>query len=464
MTAVAAPTPAADVAGGTEYVISVRGVRKHFPIKEGVLQRVAGHVKAVDGVSFDVPRGRTVGLVGESGCGKTTLGRCISGLTELSEGGVYFRLSRATADRLDEVLAVPTAQRSAAAQGELDKINAAHRIDVLGKGLRREYRRNCQVVFQDAFSSLNPRHLVKDIVGRPLKIHHEASGAKLTERVVELLDSVGLGSQHLYRFPHQFSGGQRQRISIARALALDPEFIVLDEPTSALDVSVQAQILNLLHDLQEQRGLTYLFISHDLNVVEHMSDRIIVMYLGQIAEMGPSERIFADAKHPYTDALLEANPAVDGQVRAVTRLKGSVPDPARPPQGCRFHTRCPVVTPQCGWEVDDAVAELEIRGEGFDGLAGVDRQSPFAATLTFDTSAQAAAFVTALRASATPEPLRSAIASLEADGSAATLRFQPVTAVRLAPVGPDQLSGCILHTGQQPAVEAAASDQAPAAF
>ncbi len=457
MTAISA-TPAAGSTGQAgDYVISVRGVRKYFPIKEGVLQRVTGQVKAVDGVSFDVPRGRTVGLVGESGCGKSTLGRCISGLTDPTEGGVYFRLSHSAKERLDGLLAIPEADRSAAEQHDLATINRAHRIDSLSKDRWREYRRNCQVVFQDAFSSLNPRHLVKDLVGRPLKIHHEASGVKLTERVVDLLESVGLGSQHLYRFPHQFSGGQRQRISIARALALNPDFIVLDEPTSALDVSVQAQILNLLHDLQEQRGLTYLFISHDLNVVEHMSDRIIVMYLGQIAETGPSEQIFAAAKHPYTDALLQANPAVEGGPRAVTRLKGSVPDPARPPQGCRFHTRCPVVTSQCGWEVDDAVAELESRGTGLAGLSGVDRHSPFAADLTFHTDADAAEFRTQLRSQETPEPMRAALIDARQSGVEVRVRFQPVVPLRLESVGPDQLSACLLHTGQQPAEEAAAS-------
>ncbi|MPZ74368.1 MAG: ATP-binding cassette domain-containing protein [Nitriliruptorales bacterium] len=437
-------------------MISVRGVRKHFPIKEGVLQRVTGHVRAVDDVSFDVPRGKTVGLVGESGCGKSTLGRVISGLTDATEGGVYFRLSHAAKDRLDELLAIPEAERSAAEGRELAEIDRAHRIDALGKDRWREYRRNCQVVFQDAFASLNPRHLVKDIIGRPLRIHHEASGTQLTERIVDLLESVGLGSQHLYRFPHQFSGGQRQRISIARAVALDPEFIVLDEPTSALDVSVQAQILNLLHDLQEQRGLTYLFISHDLNVVEHMSDRIIVMYLGQIAETGPSEQIFAAARHPYTEALLEANPAVEGGARAVTRLKGSVPDPARPPQGCRFHTRCPVVTSQCGWEVDDAVTEAELRDSGLDGLSGVSRQSAFSADLTFETEAQAAAFVAQLQAQETPEPLAAALTELRQTGTDVSVRFQPVVPVRLERVGPDQLSACLLHTGQQPAAEAVA--------
>ena len=245
-------------------------------------------------------------------------------------------------------------------------------------------------MFQDAFSSLNPRQLVVDIVGRPLRIHKEASGSVLIERVVELLENVGLGRQHLYRYPHQFSGGQRQRISIARALALDPEFIVLDEPTSALDVSVQAQILNLLHELQQQHRLTYLFISHDLSVVQHMSDRIIVMYLGRISEIGRSSEIFESPRHPYTQALLAANPSLEVSDDTI-RLPGSVPDPADPPQGCRFHTRCPVVTELCGWYVGDAVRILETQGHLLDDVKAINKASPFDGEFAFDTAEEAEA-------------------------------------------------------------------------
>ena len=260
----------------------------------------------------------------------------------------------------------------------------------------RTYRRNCQIVFQDSFSSLNPRQLVKDLVGRPLQVHKEASGQELTDRVVSLLESVGLGRQHLYRYPHQFSGGQRQRISIARALALDPEFIVLDEPTSALDVSVQAQILNLLHELQKDRGLTYLFISHDLGVVRLMSDRIAVMYLGKVAEYGTASELFEDPRHPYTEALLAANPDIRAEVSVMKGLKGAVPNPANPPEGCRFHTRCPVATPACGWEVDDAVAWLQARELLAAGLADVQRRSNFDATLVFHDEESASAVVKAI--------------------------------------------------------------------
>src|SRR5919107_6048646 len=216
------------VASSGRALLRVRDVRKLYPIREGALQRVVGHVRAVDGVSFDVRRGETVGIVGESGCGKTTLGRCISGLTDPTDGGVYFGLSDDDDERLDTLLAVPTDQRTPAQREALGRIDRAHRVDRLRGDAWRAYRRNCQVVFQDAFSSLNPRQVVRDIVGRPLKIHHEASGTALTERTVELLESVGLGREHLYRYPHQFSGGQRQRISIARALAPSPQFLVLD--------------------------------------------------------------------------------------------------------------------------------------------------------------------------------------------------------------------------------------------
>ena len=344
MSATLEPELASRSAAASDHVVNVRDLTKYFPIREGVLQRVTSHVQAVDGVSFDIHRGETVGLVGESGCGKTTLGRCIAGLMKPTSGGVYFGMDADSVDRLDAQRGLPDEKRNA---GEIAAIDHRYRIDMLGKQAWRNYRRNCQVVFQDAFSSLNPRQLVVDIVGRPLRIHKEASGAVLIERVVELLENVGLGRQHLYRYPHQFSGGQRQRISIARALALDPEFVVLDEPTSALDVSVQAQILNLLHELQQHYGLTYLFISHDLGVVQHMSDRIIVMYLGRISEIGRSDEIFESPRHPYTQALLAANPSLEVSDDTI-RLAGSVPDPADPPRA-QAHLRSPARAQNPRW-------------------------------------------------------------------------------------------------------------------
>jgi oligopeptide/dipeptide ABC transporter ATP-binding protein len=430
-----------------EYVISVRDVRKYFPIKEGVLQRVAGHIKAVDGVSFDVRRGETVGLVGESGCGKSTLGRCIAGLISPTGGGVYFRLGAQSSLRLDALLALGPTARTPEQQRELDALDRQHRVDSMDRRHHAIYRRNCQVVFQSNFSSLNPRHLVKDIVGRPLKIHHEATGTDLTERVVGLLESVGLGRQHLFRYPHQFSGGQRQRIAVARALALGPEFIVLDEPTSALDVSVQAQILNLLHELQRDLGLTYLFISHDLDVVRHMSDHIVVMYVGQVCEVGTASELFEDPQHPYTEALVDANPSLEDAGGPVIRLVGAVPDPANPPQGCRFHTRCPVAFERCGWDIDDALRRLERRAELYPALKGVKRSSPFSAELAFDTPQAAAEAAGVLRSPEVPEAMRRALIELAVDDARIRLRFEPAEEVRLAAVHEGHATACLLHSG-----------------
>jgi oligopeptide/dipeptide ABC transporter ATP-binding protein len=429
-------------------VISLRGVEKYFPVKEGTLQRVVGHVRAVDGVSFDVRPGETVGLVGESGCGKTTLGRCISGLTQVTGGRIYFRLSDEDAARLDAIEATAPPERTREQVRELKRIEDNHRIDQLEGKAWKTYRRNCQVVFQDSFSSLNPRQLVKDIVGRPLRVWNEASGQELTERVVSLLESVGLRRQHMYRFPHQFSGGQRQRISIARALALDPEFIVLDEPTSALDVSVQAQILNLLYDLQRERGLTYLFISHDLGVVRLMSDRIAVMYLGKVAEQGTATELFEDPRHPYTEALLAANPDINAKESTMKGLHGHVPDPANPPEGCRFHTRCPVVTPACGWEVDDAVSWLHDHEALAEGLAAVERRSKFDATLVFHTEEEAAAAVGAFRGGEVQPSMRAALEEMSTDGRKVSIRFTPVPPVELEEIGVGRLTACILHTSR----------------
>ena len=445
MTTVTERSGGAAVAPQGDILLGVRDLRRYFPIREGALQRVVGHVKAVDGVSFDLRRGQTLGLVGESGCGKTTLGRCVSGLSEPTGGGVYFDLTAERAAQLDRLLAVPGAERTDAQRAELDALGTAHRVDLLKRQAWRRFRRNTQVVFQDSFSSLNPRQLVRDIVGRPLRVHREASGSALRERVVELLDQVGLGRQHLNRYPHQFSGGQRQRISIARALALDPELVVLDEPTSALDVSVQAQILNLLHLLQQEHGLTYLFITHDLSVVRHMADRIVVMYVGRVAEAGPTEQLFASPAHPYTRALLQASPDLFDDSTGFRGLEGTVPDPARPPAGCRFHTRCPLVTADCGWEVDDVVRWLEEEPGMFDELAEVERGSAFDAALTFGSDDAARRLAAALRSDAVPQAMRDALERADVTGARVDVAFRPVDEVELTRRGPDHHAACVLE-------------------
>ena len=399
-----------------DLILSVEEVKKHYPIREGALQRIVGSVRAVDGVSLQLKRGKTLGIVGESGCGKTTLGRLISGLNDPTSGGVLY--------------------------GGEEKFN---RIDELKNIPLRNFRRNCQMVFQDSFASLNPRHLVADIVGRPLKVYKEATGADLLNRVVTLLEQVGLGREHLYRYPHQFSGGQRQRISIARAIALNPEIIVLDEPTSALDVSVQAQILNLLSDIQKARNLAYIFITHDLNVVRHMADDIVVMYLGKVVEAGSTEDIFEAPHHPYTKALISAKPDLDkANSENAIGLEGLIPDPARPPQGCRFHTRCVMATPDCGWEVDDVIRWLEDTPGMFEELVGVERKSEFSAVLTFSSEGAAANLIASARSEKLPLAMRQSLIKLNLNNEKVELAFKEVKEVALKSLGHRQ-SACVLR-------------------
>ena len=300
-------------------LLEVRDLKKYFPIRKGFFSRVLGHVKAVDGVSFDVRHGETLGLVGESGCGKTTMARAILRLIEPTSGDVRFD-------------GIPI-------------------LSLKGKRLRR-LRKRMQIIFQDPYGSLNPRLTVGSMISEAIKIHNIAKGAAVKHRVADLLDRVGIPPDHMNRYPHEFSGGQRQRIGIARSLAVGPDLIIADEPVSALDVSIQAQILNLLKDLQQEFGLTFLFIAHDLSVVEYISDRVAVMYLGKIVELADSASLYKDAKHPYTKALMSAIPSLDPQRKSRRIvLAGDVPSPAAVPAGCPFHPRCPKVLPMCREEV-----------------------------------------------------------------------------------------------------------------
>jgi len=309
-----------------EPVLEVRDLSKHFPVRKGILRRTVGHVYAVDGVSFAIGAGETLGLVGESGCGKTTVGRTVMRLIEPTAGTIH-----------------------------LD----GHDVTRLGKGEFRPYRRQLQIIFQDPFSSLNPRKRAGDIVGEPLKIHEALSRGERRERVAALFERVGLRRAQMDNFPHQFSGGQRQRIGVARALALNPKLIIGDEPVSALDVSIQAQVINLLMDLQRDMRLSYLFISHNLAVVEHISHRIAVMYLGRIVEYTDKITLFTRPLHPYTEALLAAVPVPDPAIKRIKRVvQGDVPSPLKPPPGCRFHTRCPYAEARCKVEVP-ALREVE---------------------------------------------------------------------------------------------------------
>lgn len=306
-----------------DIILDIKNLKKYYPIYKGVFKKVVGHVKAVDDVSLYVKRGETLGLVGESGCGKTTLGKCIVRLHEPTSGEMRFRFADGN-------------------MRDLLTLNRQESFDV---------RKKIQIVFQDPYSSLNPVKTIFESFDEPLRRHKVGNKQQRKEIIAKLLESVNLRPDYMHRYPHEFSGGQRQRICIARALCINPEVIVCDEPVSALDVSIQAQVLNLMKDLQQEMGLTYIFVAHDLSVVEYISDRIAVMYLGQVVELGPADTLYASPKHPYTEALLSAvpMPGLENKRERIV-LKGDVPSPADPPTGCRFHTRCPKAMDICRTE------------------------------------------------------------------------------------------------------------------
>jgi oligopeptide/dipeptide ABC transporter ATP-binding protein len=298
-------------------ILEAQNLKKYFPVDKGIIfPKIVGHVRAVDGISFSVEEGQTLGIVGESGSGKTTLGLLVMRLLRLTSGDILYR-----AESITEL------------EGEKKRL----------------FRRKAQIVFQDPFSSLNPRMIIRDIIGRALKVQGIVDRQEIVDRVRKVLQEVGLREEHLSRYPHEFSGGQRQRIAVARALVTNPDFILLDEPTSALDVSVQAQILNMLKKLQKEKNLTYLFITHDLSVVKHMSHQVLVVYLGRAMEYAEKREIFSDPLHPYTRALLKSipKPAVTGESIAEKVIKGDIPSPMDMPSGCRFHTRCPLADDEC---------------------------------------------------------------------------------------------------------------------
>lgn len=314
------------MAPDNNVLLEVNNLKQHFPIHEGFFQRVVGHIKAVDGVSFFIRENEALGLVGESGCGKTTVGRTLLRLYDPTDGEIWYTKADGT------------------------RINVAEISQKEMKPLRREMR----MIFQDPFSSLNPRLTVKDLISEPLTIHGVAKGRELEDRVAALMTSVGLEPNYMRRYPHEFSGGQRQRIGLARTLSLSPRLIIADEPVSALDVSIQAQVLNLLQELKDELGLTLLFIAHDLSVVEHMCDRIAVMYVGNMMEIAESEELLANPRHPYTEALVSAVPPADPDIRLERIiLEGDVPSPAHPPSGCVFHPRCRYAKDVCQQEIPE---------------------------------------------------------------------------------------------------------------
>lgn len=351
-------------------ILHVSHLKKYFDISGG-LGRTIGYVKALDDVSFSLKEGETLGVVGETGCGKTTLGRTILRLLKATEGDVYFSVPD---EVMDEVIKIDSQidrleskrektngdeKEIKSLEEKLQEIKRKYSLTRISNRSMREYRKKMQPVFQDPFSSLDPRKLIKDIIAEPMKLLTDLKGDEISQRTQNIISEIGLSEDHLYRFPHEFSGGQRQRIGIARAISIEPKLLVLDEPTSALDVSVQAQILNMLTELQSKMGLSFLFISHHLSVIRMMSDRVAVMYLGKVVELAETDKLFTNMLHPYTEALMSAIPVPDPKSK-IERiiLEGEIPSPSNPPKGCHFHPRCPVAMKNCGWSARDMAEPL----------------------------------------------------------------------------------------------------------
>ncbi len=353
-----------------ETILYVSRLKKYYDIT-GLLKTV-GYVRALDDVSFSLRKGETFGIVGETGCGKTTMGKTILRLFDATDGDIYFNLPR---EQMDEIVELETRaldisrkdQITAADEKELEEISekleplrSKFSLTKMKSRELRKLRADFQPVFQDPFGSLDPRKLIKDIIAEPMKLLSKKTSSEIDDKLSSLIEEIGLSEDHLYRFPHEFSGGQRQRIGIARALSIEPKMLVLDEPTSALDVSVQAQILNIMKDVQAKRGMSFLFISHNLSVIKLMSDRVAVMYLGKIVELAQTEKLFSSMKHPYTKALLSAIPVPDpDRKRGRIILAGEIPSPSNPPQGCHFHPRCPEALVTCGWSPRDMEEPLK---------------------------------------------------------------------------------------------------------